>query len=216
MLAPVLSFLGNAFSFGSMLRHTERVSTIGCAAPLLHFAFLPFGIFAYVLGEIFGSDYHTSAAAETITFTVSNKAFYGFFWLSIFWTLATVAAFAMYAVYRVVVRSYKERPVARTFAKAMIAILVTSGTVERTIANVAMPTLLEGARLPISVLSAPSFHYSLYRDLGELVRSPMWDFGRYSLLSMYTWLPLVAFAATFLAYLGTRIGREIKIATKDR
>lgn len=216
MAGGVAGFFRKAFGFEAMLRYTERVSTIGCAAPLLHFAILPFGIFAYVLGDIFGSEYHTSAAAETVTFTVSNQAFYGFFWLSIFWTLCIVAAFVLFAMYRVIVRSYKERPIARTFSKALFAIFVTSGSVERLISNVIMPSLLEGSRLPVSVASAPAFHFSLYRDLGELVRSPMWDFGRYSLLSMYTWLPLVAFGLTLVAYLGSRIRTEIRIATKDR
>jgi hypothetical protein len=216
MADGVAGFFRKAFGFEAMLRYTERVSTIGCAAPLLHFAILPFGIFAYVLGDIFGSEYFTSAAAETITFTVTNAAFYGFFWLSIFWTLGVVAAFVIFAMYRVIVRSYKDRPIARTFSKALLAIFLTSGSVERLIANVIMPSLLEGSKLPISVASAPVFHFSLYRDLGELVRSPMWDFGRYSLLSMYTWLPLVAFGLTLASYLGSRIRTEVKIATKDR
>ncbi|MDW9478641.1 hypothetical protein GOB57_07980 [Sinorhizobium meliloti] len=216
MARDVAGFFKKAFGFEAMLRYTERVSTIGCAAPLLHFVILPFGIFAYVLGDVFGSEYHTNAAAETVTFTVSNQAFYGFFWLSVFWTLAVVAAFVLFTMYRILVRSYKERPIARTFSKALLAIFLTSGSVERLISNVFMPSLLEGSSLPISATSAPAFQFSLYRDLGELVRSPMWDFGRYSLLSMYTWLPLVAFGVTLLAYLGSRIRTEIQIATRDR
>ncbi|MBY3150836.1 hypothetical protein HFO56_00135 [Rhizobium laguerreae] len=216
MIGGVKGFLARTFGFEAMLRYTERVSTIGCVAPLLHFAILPFGIFAYVLGDVFGSDYQSNATAETVTFVVTNKAFYGFFWLSVFWTLGIVAAFILVGMYRAIVRSYKERPIARTFAKALFAIFVTSGTVERLIANVFMPTLLDGSRLPISVAVAPPFHFSLYRDLGALVRSPMWDFGRYSLLSLYTWLPLAAFGLTLIAYLGSRIRTEIRIATKDR
>jgi uncharacterized protein (UPF0333 family) len=216
MTGGVKGFLARTFGFEAMLRYTERVSTIGSIAPLLHFVVLPFGIFAYVLRDVFGSDYQTNASAETVTFVVSNKAFYGFFWLSVFWTLGIVAALVLIGMYRVIVRSYKDKPIARTFAKAMFAIFVTSGTVERLIANVFMPTLLEGIRLPISVAIAPQFHFSLYRDLGALVRSPMWDFGRYSYLSLYTWLPLVAFGMTLIAYLGSRIRTEIRIATKDR
>jgi hypothetical protein len=216
MARGIVEFFGKAFGFEAMLRYTERVSMIGCFASLLHFVILPFGVFAYVLGDVFGSEYHTNAVAETVTFTVSNKAFYGFFWLSIFWTLGILAAFVLVAMYRVIARAYRERPVARTFAKALLAIFVTSGTVERLIANEFMPSILEGTKLPISTAIAPAFHFSLYRDLGALVRSPMWDFGRYSLLSMYTWLPLVAFALTLIAYLGSRIRTEIRIATRDR
>jgi hypothetical protein len=216
MVDGVAGFFKKAFGFQAMLKHTERVSTIGCMAPLLHFAILPFGIFAYVLSEIFGGEYYTSAAAETVTFTVSNQAFYGFFWLSIFWTLGVIAALVLIAMYKIIVKSYRERPIARTFSKALFAILVTSGSIERLIANGFMPTLLEGAKLPISVASAPAFNFSLYRDLGELVRSPMWDFGKYSLLSLYTWLPLVAFGLTLLVYMGSRIRTEVEIATRDR
>jgi len=209
-------FISRTFSFENFLRHTERVSTIGCVVPLLHFAILPFGLFAYVLRHVFGGDYIRNAGAETVTFTVTNQAFYGFFWLAAFWALAMVAAAVMFAMYKVVVKSYAARPIARTFSKTLIAVFVTSGTVERLIANVFMPSMLEGASLPISAASAPAFETSLYFDLGELVRSPMWDFGRHSLLSMYTWLPLVAGGLTLIAYLGMRIRTEIATATRKR
>lgn len=216
MIGRIGNHIKNLFNLDALLRYTEKVSTIGCFVPLLHFAILPFSLFAYVLGEIFGSEYLTNAGTETVTFTVTNKAFYGFFWLAIFWSMAIIAAVILYAMYRVLVRSYAKRPFARVFAKALMAVFVTSGSVERLIANVFMPMALEGSRLPINASLAPTFKISLYRDFGALVRSPMWDLGRYSFTSMYTWIPLIAFSITLLTYLGVRIRNEIRIATRNQ
>jgi hypothetical protein len=205
--SKVAALARRAFSVKALHWYTDRVSTLGIVLPALHFAVLPFSLFAYVFRHFLHANYVRDSAAGTLTFTMSVAEFEGFVWLMDFWLWMAAAALVSAAAYRIVVRAFRHSPHSLMFSKALMAVLLTSGTVERLVAD-------RLVRYPKAF--APVFENSLYHDLGALVRAPMWDIGRYSVFSTYTWLPLSAASVTFAVYVGARIAAEVRIATRAR
>ena len=198
------------FSLNTLMRIADRIGTVGCALPLIHFVLLPFSVFFYVIGAFLS---HAIVIGDRLTIEVPSSAIGDFYWLLFFWTTAVLAAFVFFAVYRVVTRSFASGTFARAFSKTGLAFLATSGTVERMIANVAMPSMLKGTSLGLSVKNAPDFRFSLYTDLGALVSSPYWQIGSYSYLSRYSYVPLTVFTVLLAVYFAMAVVREVKTAT---
>lgn len=201
-------------SMDALVKASDRIGTIGCFLPLLHFVILPFGVFFYVLSEFVGKAGRSLPSdGGDITLHVSVSALAGFYWLLVFWALAIVAGIVAFALYRMFTKAYADKPFEKALSKVVLAFILTSGTVERLIAQIAMPTLLQGASFSLGPNVAPRFGVSLYTDLGELVRASFLDFGVHSYTARYSLVPLTAISLMVGSYVVMRIVREIKVAT---
>lgn len=212
-MSRIKKTLRRIISVETLLRYADRVGTVGCLLPLLHFVILPFGVFFFVIDTFLGHAESGNSMAEFVSIELPVASVRAFYWLLAFWAIAVVCGLIGFSLYRILSKAYADRPFERAVAKTILASIFASGAVERAIANKLMPMALDGTRLRLSVDDAPAFSFSLYRDLGALVRSPYWEIGSHSRLSTYTYLPLVALAAIISVYVVGRILREMRIAT---
>ena len=191
------------FSLSNFLVYAERICTIGIIIPILHFVALPLGLFRYVFVELLSSDYVINEVTKEVTFTTTQIAFDGFFWLMSFWTIALLTIPAVALAYYIMNFFYKNNVFGRIFAKGILAIIVTSGNIERYIGTQIMS---------ISVDNAPAFEGSLYKDLGALVRSSPFNFNDHSLMSFYTRVLTVGIILVFIAYFWLQSAKEVRKA----
>jgi hypothetical protein len=194
------------FSMEFLRWYVERVTTGGLILAFVHFLTIPIGLFAYISQQVFTQERVENFLDNSVTFTVTEASFKGFYWLMYFWLSATLVAVVMAVGYKLMMRAYRDTVYARLFAKGLFTFFVLSGSVERFVAR---------SFVPIDIKYAPAFKGTGYFDLGALVRASTWDYGRYSVASFYAWFPLVATSALFVFYVLGRMRREIKVATKS-
>lgn len=191
------------FTLNNFLTYAERVCLIGVLLPLLHFIALPFGVFRFVFLELLSGEHIINEDTKEVSFTTTQAAIDSFAWLMSFWSVALLTIPVIAMTYYLIHLLYKKNVFARIFAKGIFAMLVTSGNIERYLANNFVSAPIE---------SAPSFKGSLYSNLGELVRSSPFDLNSYSLVSFYTRIVIIGIILVFIVYFWILSSREVKKA----
>ena len=191
------------FTLSNFLTYAERVCLIGTLLPLLHFMALPFGVFRFVFLELLSGEHVINEDMDEVSFTTSQASIDSFVWLMSFWSVAFLAIPVVALSYYLIHFLYKKNVFARIFAKGILAMIVTSGNIERYLANNFVSAPIE---------YAPKFEGSLYNNLGELVRSSPFDLSNYSLVSFYTRIVVIGIILVFIIYFWVLSSREVQKA----